>query len=57
MTEKKRGRPKKYITRSKNLHVMLYEAEYEKIKQKADEMGISVSTFMMLAARDFLYKN
>lgn len=57
MTEKKRGRPKKFITRSKNLHVMLYEAEYEKIKQKADEMGISVSTFMMLAARDFLYKN
>lgn len=57
MIEKKRGRPKKYITRSKNLHVMLYEAEYEKIKQKADEMGISVSTFMMLAARDFLYKN
>lgn len=57
MIEKKRGRPKKFITRSKNLHVMLYEAEYEKIKQKADEMGISVSTFMMLAARDFLYKN
>ena len=57
MIEKKRGRPKKFITRSKNLHIMLYEAEYEKFKQKADEMGISVSTFMMLAARDFLYKN
>jgi hypothetical protein len=35
----------------------MYEDEYEKIKAKADELGLSVSTFMVIAARDFWYKN
>ena len=61
MKKKKPGRPAKDITRSKQahtmiVHIMMYEDEHEKIKAEADELGISVSTFMMLAARDYLYK-
>ena len=56
MERKKRGRPKKFVTRSKDVHIMMYEEEYDKVKSKADKLGISVSTFMMLAARDYLYK-
>lgn len=56
MEKKKPGRPAKDVTRSKNVHIMMYEDEYEKIKAEADELGLSVSTFMMLAARDYLYK-
>ena len=55
--KRKRGRPKKYLTRSKDLHILMYEEEYNKIKKKADKLGMSVSTFMTLAARDYLYKN
>lgn len=55
--KRKRGRPKKFLTRSKDLHILMYEEEYNKIKKKADKLGMSVSTFMMLAARDYLYKN
>lgn len=54
--KRKRGRPKKYLTRSKDLHILMYEEEYEQIKRKADKLGISISTFMMLAAREYLYK-
>lgn len=55
--KRKRGRPKKHLTRSKDLHILMYEEEYNKIKKKADKLGMSISTFMMLAARDYLYKN
>ena len=57
MEKKKPGRPTKDVTRSKQVHVRMYEDEYEKIKTKADELGLSVSTFMVIAARDFWYKN
>lgn len=55
--KRKRGRPKKFLTRSKDVHILMYEEEYNKVKSKADKLGMSVSTFMMLAARDYLYKN
>lgn len=57
MEKKKPGRPTKYATRNKVVRVRLYEAEYDKIKEKADALGMSVSTFMVIAARDFWYKN
>lgn len=57
MEKKKPGRPAKYATRNKVVRVRLYEAEYDKIKEKADALGMSVSTFMMLNVRKTLYKN
>jgi predicted DNA binding CopG/RHH family protein len=57
MEKKKPGRPTKYATRNKVVRVRLYEAEYDKIKEKADALGMSVSTFMMLNVRKTLYKS
>ena len=57
MEKKKPGRPAKYATRNKVVRVRLYEAEYDKIKEKADAFGMSVSTFMMLNVRKTLYKS
>ena len=57
MEKKKPGRPTKYATRNKVVRVRLYEAEYDKIKEKADALGMSISTFMMLNVRKTLYKS
>lgn len=56
MEKKKPGRPKKFITRSKDVHIMMCEDDYNKVKAESNELGISVSMFMMLAARYYLYK-
>ena len=57
MRKRKPGRPPKFLTRDKRVEIRLYEDEYEKIKRRADSMNISVSTFMMIAAREYLLKN